>query len=508
MVQASLRLGGESHDASVIFMFMSQSRHKPYLALDFGAQSGRAVLGYLQAGILTTEEVHRFANEPVEYGGSLHWDMPRLWFEVRNTLAKLGDTKLASIAVDAWGVDYALLGERGELLQNPYHYRDRRTEGILQEVLSRIGKEEIYQTTGIQFMPINTLYQLVAARKTTPQLLAAANCLLTIPDLFNYWLTGKAVCEFTNATTTQMVDPVKRSWAVDLMQRLDLQVHLPAPIVAPGSIIGTLLPEIAGRSHLAGTTVIAPACHDTGSAVAAISARDGTAFLSSGTWSLLGTELDAPVLTSEALKLNFTNEGGVQGTTRLLKNVMGLWMLQGCRNCWSARGQSSDYRELVELASGAPAFAHLVDPDDESFLRAADMPAAIDHFCKKTHQPAPTTPGAYVRCVLESLALKYRLVLRSLEQLCGKRIQQIRVIGGGSKNRLLNQFTADATGRSVLAGPAEATALGNVAIQILASGEASSLQEVRALVDRSFPTEVFDPLETDKWEHHTERFEH
>jgi rhamnulokinase len=485
---------------------MSRPR-KPYLAFDFGAQSGRAVLGHLHEGILATQEVHRFANEPVKYGESLHWDMPRLWFEVRNTFSKLGDAELAGVGVDAWGVDYALLGERGELLQNPYHYRDRRTEGMLEAVLSRIGKEEIYKTTGIQFMPINTLYQLMAARKETPQLLAAAKCLLTIPDLFNYWLTGKAVCEFTNATTTQMVDPAKRAWAVDLMQRLDLPARLPAPIVQPGSIIGTLLPDISGRSALAGTTVIAPACHDTGSAVAAISAREGTAFLSSGTWSLLGTEVDSPVITSDAMRMNFTNEGGVNGTTRLLKNVMGLWMLQGCCDSWTTKGQCYDYGELIELAAREPAFGFLVDPDDESFLRPADMLAAIQQFCDRTHQPSPEEPGAYARAVLESLAFKYRYVLRNLEQISGKHIEQIRIIGGGSKNRLLNQFTADATGRRVLAGPAEATALGNIAVQILATGAAGSLKEVREIVDRSFPTEIFDPLETDKWNQHAERFE-
>ncbi len=486
---------------------MSQSRHKPYLAFDFGAQSGRAVLAHLQAGILTTEEVHRFANEPVEYGGSLHWDMPRLWFEVMNTFSKLGDAKLAGIGVDAWGVDYGLLGERGELLQNPYHYRDRRTEGILEDVLSRVDKEEIYKATGIQFMPINTLCQLVAARKDTPQLLAVAKHLLTIPDLFNYWLTGNAVCEFTNATTTQMVDAGKHAWAVNLMQRLDLPAHLPAPIVEPGSIIGTLLPGIAGRSALAGTTVIAPACHDTGSAVAAISARDAAAFLSSGTWSLLGTELDSPVITADALRMNFTNEGGVNGTTRLLKNVMGLWMLQGCRDSWTAKGRCYDYRELMELAVHQPAFRHLVDPDDECFLRPPDMLTAIQLFCTRTHQPSPQEPGAYVRAVLESLAFKYRFVLRNLEQVSGKHIEQIRIIGGGSKNRHLNQFTADATGRRVLAGPAEATALGNIAVQILATGASSSLKEVREIVDRSFPIETFEPLETDKWDQHAERFE-
>jgi rhamnulokinase len=487
---------------------MPKSIHgKPYLAFDFGAESGRAVLAHLQSGIITTEEVHRFANEPVEYGGSLHWDVARLWFEVRKALARLGDVELAGIGVDAWGVDYALLGERGQLLENPYHYRDRRTEGVMDEVVAKISRQAIYEATGIQFMPINTLYQLVAARRQTPRLLEAARYLLTIPDLFHYWLTGNAVCEFTNATTTQMVNPVTRAWATGLMQRLDLPAHLPAPIVEPGSILGTLLPDIAGQTSLAGTSVIAPACHDTGSAVAAVSARDGTAFLSSGTWSLLGTELDSPVITPDALRLNFTNEGGVNGTTRLLKNVMGLWMLQGCRQSWTAQGHSYDYSELIELAARETSFRHLVDPDDESFLRPSDMLSAIDMFCTRTHQPVPQEPGAYVRAVLESLAFKYRFVLRNLEQVSGKRIGQIRIIGGGSKNRLLNQLTADATGRKVLAGPAEATALGNVAIQILATGGASSLAEVRATVDRSFPTEVFNPLETDKWDQHAERFE-
>ena len=483
-------------------------RSKPYLAFDFGAESGRAVLARLQAGILTRQEVHRFPNETVEYGGSLHWDVPRLWFEVRKALTSVGEMELGGIAVDAWGVDYALLGERGELLQNPYHYRDCRTQGIMEDVFRRASKEEIYAATGIQFMPINTIYQLLAAQRDTPNLVAAAKQLVTIPDLFNYWLTGSAVCEFTNATTTQLVDPFRRTWASDLMRKVGLRPELPASIVEPGTILGTLRSSIVQNSSLVRTPVIAPACHDTGSAVAAITARDGTAFLSSGTWSLIGTELDAPVVTPQALKLNFTNEGGVNGTTRLLKNVMGLWMLQGCRNWWQTQGQSADYRELVELAEREPAFTQLVDPDDECFLRTTNMPAAIDDFCRKTNQPAPSSTGAYVRCILESLALKYRAVLRSLGQLCGKRIEQLRVIGGGSKNRLLNQFTADATGLTVLAGPAEATALGNVAVQILATGAAGSLKEVRAIVDRSFPTEVFNPIDPGRWDEQVKRFQH
>jgi rhamnulokinase len=486
---------------------LNRTHGKPYLAFDFGAESGRAVLAHLQSGILTTEELHRFPNQPVEYGGALHWDVARLWLEVRRAFSQVEKVELAGIGVDAWGVDYALLGERGDLLENPYHYRDRRTEGVMEDVLKKVVKSEIYAATGIQFMPINTLYQLFAAQRRTPKLLAAAKYLVTIPDLFNYWMTGNAVCEFTNATTTQMVDPVKRNWATGLMQRLELPAHLPGPIVEPGSIVGTLLPDIADHTALAGTPVIAPACHDTGSAVAAISARDGVAFLSSGTWSLLGTELDSPVINPDALRLNFTNEGGVNGTTRLLKNVMGLWMLQCCRHSWAAQGRSYDYRELMELAARETSFRHLVDPDDESFLRPPDMLAAIDKFCSRTHQPVPQEPGAYVRAVLESLAFKYRLILRNLEHVIGRRIVQIRIIGGGSKNRLLNQLTADATGRQVLAGPAEATALGNVAIQILATGGAASLQGVRSIVDRSFPTEVFEPLETDKWDQNAERFE-
>jgi rhamnulokinase len=485
----------------------SNTREKPYLAFDLGAESGRAVLAHLRSGILTAKEIHRFRNEPVEYGSSLHWDVARLWLEMRRALASLQDVEFAGVGVDAWGVDYALLGRNGELLQNPYHYRDARTQGAMHEVFQKVSREEIYGATGIQFMPINTLYQLFVTQKCDPKILDAAEKLLTIPDLFNYWMSGNVVCEYTNATTTQMVNPRKRSWALDLLDRIGLPTRLLAPMIEPGTIVGQLLPSIAGNSALANIPVIAPATHDTGSAVAAISARNGTAFISSGTWSLVGTEWDAPLITAETLRLNFTNEGGVNGTTRLLKNVMGLWMVQCCRHSWMSRGQNYDYRELMELASREPLFAYLVDPDDASFLRPTDMPAAIDQFCVKTHQATPQTPGAYVRTILESLAFKYRLVIRNLEQVTGQAIHQIRIIGGGSRNRLLNQLTANATGRTVVAGPDEATTLGNIVIQMLGTGEAASLKEVRAMVDRSFPTERFEPIETEKWERQSERFE-
>ena len=481
------------------------SNGQTYLALDIGAESGRAILGRVRSGILTIEEVHRFANEAVEYGGSLHWDVLRLWLEIQRALKLVEDVKLDGIAVDTWGVDYALLGERGRLLENPYHYRDRRTSGMMDQLFQVVPKSEVYEATGIQFMPINTLYQVFSAKQETPRLLQSAERLITMPDLFHYWLTGNAVCEFTNATTTQMVDPRTRSWATGLLDRLGIRADLPGPIVEPGTVLGNVLPSVAPM--LAGTPVIAPASHDTGSAVAAISARGNTAFLSSGTWSLVGIELDEPVVTTEAMRMNFTNEGGVCGTTRLLKNVMGLWMLQGCKKSLAARGVEYEYRELVEIAMKQPAFRHLVDPDDERFLRPECMLTAIDSFCEETGQRKPSSPGAYVRAVLESLALKYRHVIGDLERLTGLRVEQVRKVGGGAKNQLLNQFVADATGKRVLAGPVEATALGNIGMQMLATGATSSLRESRQLIDRSFETQVFESQDSATWDEQVVVFE-
>jgi rhamnulokinase len=478
-----------------------------YLAFDLGAESGRAVLGELQSGTLAVREIHRFANEPVAYGDSLHWDVARLWHEMQAALAALRETPLAGIGVDTWGVDYALLGEQLELLQNPYHYRDKRNVAAMADVLQRIDKDEIYGITGIQFLHINTINQLSAARRLTPRLLAAAERFVMMPDLFNLWLTGRAVSEFTNATTTQLVDARARTWAAPLMSRLDLPPHIAPPLVEAGSIIGPLLSRVAPVPGLAGTPVVASASHDTASAVAAITAREDTAFISSGTWSLVGIELDAPVLTRDAMRLNFSNEGGVGGTTRLLKNVMGLWMLQSCRRHWRRQGRELDYAELTAAAAEAPGLGHLVDPDDASFAAPDSMPDAIDRFCARTGQPPPGTPGAYARAILDSLAMKYRLVIRDLETVTGRPVGQIRVIGGGSKNRALNQFTADATGRRVIAGPAEATALGNIGVQLIATGRAASLADARAIIDRSFPTEVFEPRDPDPWNREFARFQ-
>lgn len=462
---------------------------RAYLAIDLGAESGRALLGHLRGGALTVEEVHRFPNEPIREAGALRWNVRGLWNEIQESLALVSSVKLDGIGVDAWGVDYALLDERGELLENPYHYRDTRTNGVMEEVFRMVPREEIYASTGIQFMPINTLFQLYAHQRDDPATLAKARTLLTIPDLCHFWLTGRAACEYTNATTTQLVNASTRAWDTSLITRLNLPSGLFPELLEPGAILG----------HHQGTPVIAPASHDTASAVAAISLEEDTAFLSSGTWSLVGAELNAPIISPETLASNFTNEGGANGTTMLLKNVMGLWMLQGCRKAWTAEGKTSDYSDLMEAAAQAPAFASLVNPDHPGFLNPPDMPAAISTFCRATGQPAPANPAAFARCVLESLALKYALVIRDLEQITKQKISRIRVIGGGSKNRLLNQFTANATGKPVIAGPAEATSLGNVAVQMTATGAASSLSDARAMIERMFHMEHFEPRETDRW---------
>jgi rhamnulokinase len=477
-----------------------------YLAFDLGAESGRAILGRLRAGILTLQDVSRFPNLPVRQPGSLRWDVLRLWSEIRRTLEQQPlASKLQSIGFDTWGVDYALIGERGQLLENPYHYRDHRTDGMVEAVCRIVPREKIYSITGIQFMPINTLYQIFAAARSTPRLIAAADALVTIPDLFNYWLTGALGAEYTNATTTQFIDAQARSWATGIFEDLGLPSRLLTQIFEPGTVIGEVRPDVS--QVLAGTPVVVPACHDTGSAVAAIATAGKAAFLSSGTWSLLGTEVAAPVMTARALELNFTNEGGVCGTTRLLKNIGGLWLLQSCRRCWADCAQDFSWDELLLAAQHERrSFTSLIDPDDPSFLNPANMVSAIGDYCRRTEQPAPDSPGACTKAILESLAFKYRVVLDSLEELTGTRFEEIRIIGGGSKNRLLNQFTANATGRPVIAGPVEATALGNIAMQMLATGGAGSLAEARVVIERSFPADRFEPADTDQWNSEYKRF--
>ncbi len=467
-----------------------------FVAFDLGAESGRAVVGRFGNGRLETEEVHRFANEPVYYNAGLHWDAPRLWLEIRRSLehvSRSGVKQLNGIGVDTWGLDFALLGQGGALLDNPNHYRDARADGMVEEVCSIVPADEIYNETGIQFMQVNALYHLYAAAKRTPRLVASAEKLLTIPDLLNFWLTGRAVCEYTNATTTQFLCARSRRWACGLLERLGIPTHFLGEIVEPASEIGPLLSSLSSDCGLSPCPVFAPACHDTGSAVAAIAMTPHSAFISSGTWSLLGTEVPHPVITPRAREMNFTNEGGVGNTIRLLKNITGMWLLHGCKKAWQTSGTHFDYADLVEQARQAPPLQSLVDPDHPIFLRPADMPEAIGEFCRRTGQPKPENPGAYARCVLDSLALKYRYVLDALESVSGATYDEIRVVGGGARNRLLNQLTADATNRRTVAGPVEATALGNLAVQLLAAGCVGSLAEARGVIDRSFPTETLEP---------------
>ena len=463
------------------------------------------MLGRLRAGVLDVSEIHRFVNEPVRQNGSLHWDVLRIWLEIKQGMERAAGTPIESVGVDAWGCDYALVGEQGVLLQNPYHYRDKRTDGIMEAVFERVPADEIYAVTGIQFLPFNTLYQLYAACRSTPRLIDAATSFGTIPDLLNYWLTGEMTAEFTNATTTQFIDARTRSWATDLLQALDVPTRILPQVVEPGTVVGSI--GIDAHPSLHGTRVVAPACHDTGSAVAAVCADGHRAFLSSGTWSLLGTELDAPVITPRARELNFTNEGGVYGTTRLLKNIAGLWLLQACRRNWAEQGFHFAYEELLALAGESrTAFRSLFDPDHPSFLHPRSMVAAIADYCRETGQPEPEGPPGYARAILESLAFKYRVVLESMEELTGTAITEIRIVGGGSRNRLLNQFTADATGRTVVSGPVEASALGNIAMQMVATKAVASLSEARRIIEHSFPVERFEPVAPEAWNAHYRRF--
>ncbi len=468
------------------------------VAVDLGAESGRVVTATLDGQQVALEVCHRFPNNPVEVRGTLHWDILHLWREIQEGIGGCLERAPASIGVDAWGVDFGLLDRQGTLLGNPVHYRDARTEGMVERACRRVPREEIFAATGIQFMPINSLYQLLSLVESRSPLLEQASTFLTIPDLINYWLAGEKVSEFSNATTTQCCDPRSRDWARGLLGQLGIPTAMFPPIVAPGTRLGTYR----------GIPVIAPACHDTGSAVAAVPASIPTyAYLSSGTWSLLGLEVPEAILTERALEANLTNEGGVADRFRLLKNIMGLWIVQQCRATWAAAGKSYDYHTLDELAREARPFAAFIDPDDLAFLPPGDMPARIAAFCQRTGQTAPASVSATVRCVLESLALKYRYFLDLLIEASGQAVDVIHVIGGGSQNELLCQMTADATGRPVIAGPVEATALGNALVQWMALGEISSLADAREMARRSFALRHYEPVGTDDWQEAYGRFQ-
>ena len=474
---------------------------KLYLALDLGAESGRAMLGTLTDGALSIEELHRFPNTPVRVLGSLHWDALRLFHEICQGLTVAGrDRRLAldGIGIDTWGVDCALLGADGSLCGNPRHYRDARNNGVLEKVLGVLPREEIFAHTGVQFMQINTLIQLYAMKMAGDPALASARTLLMMPDLFNYWLTGVARCELTIASTSQFYNPREKRWATDLFDKLGLPAAILTEIVPPGTCLGPLLPSIAGTVGLPAVPVYATGGHDTASAVAAAPAegRDWL-YISSGTWSLMGAELDEPVINDRLMAMNLTNEMGAGGKVRLLRNIAGLWLLQECRRAWALEGAEFSYEDLARQAAAAKPFTAILDPD--AFLEPGEMPGRISEYCKSTGQRAPASSAEISRMILESLALRYRQVLEMIESLLERRFAVIHIVGGGSQNQVLNQFVADATGRMVIAGPAEATAIGNVLIQAIGAGELSGLDEARGVVRRSFPTRVIEPGPREAW---------
>ncbi|HPM24363.1 MAG TPA: rhamnulokinase family protein [Phycisphaerae bacterium] len=480
-----------------------------YLAFDLGASSGRAMLGVFDGARLTLEEVHRFANGPVRIHGHLYWDALRLFDELKAGIAACTQrgVHLDAIGIDTWGVDFGLLARGGELLAMPRHYRDPRNQGVMERVFQTVPRAEIYQRTGIQFLPFNSLYQLVALQSAAPTMLDAAERLLFMPDLFAYWLTGTLGTERTIASTSQMLDPRAGAWDVELLRCLGLPAHILPAIAATATPAGPLLADVSDEVGQAGTPVIRCAGHDTAAAVAAVPAQgDDWAYISSGTWSLVGVELPAPRITPETRGADFTNEAGVAGTTRFLRNVTGLWLVQECQRAWDAAGQDYSWEELARLAEGAPPFVAFVDPDDPRFAEPGDMPARIRAACSETGQPVPDGPGPMVRCALESLALKCRHVLDTLERITGRRIGVLHIVGGGVRNALLNQFIADATGKPVRAGPAEATAAGNVMVQALAQGRVSSLAELRGVIRASTPVTNYDPRNCASWDDAYGRF--
>lgn len=460
---------------------MMTKKSATVLAIDLGAESGRVMAVHFDGSRLQLEEVYRFSNHALLVNGSLHWDILGLWREVQVGIGR-SRGRPASLAVDTWGVDFGLLDRNGNLIGNPVCYRDQRTEGMMDVVFERVAKADVFAQTGIQFMAINTLYQMMSL-VGSPHLQIAER-FLTVPDLLNFWLTGTQVCEFSNATTTQMLNPYSGYWATEMLDTLGIPTHIFPEVVQPGTHLGTFN----------AIPVLAPACHDTGSAVAGVPTEtENFAYISSGTWSLVGLEVMGPVVNQAALTINASNEGGVYGTFRLLKNVMGLWLLQQCRATWQKAGRAYSYAELVVLAESAKALQSIVDPNDDRFLPPGDHPAHIRDFCQQSGQLLPQTDAAIARCVFESLALAYRDVLLDLQALTGRTIEVIHVVGGGARNRLLNQLTADATGIPVLAGPTEATVIGNALVQLISLGELAHLKEGRQLVANSYRLERFEP---------------
>jgi rhamnulokinase len=477
---------------------------KHVLAFDYGASSGRGVIGSFDGSKLSLNEVHRFSNDPVYVGKSLHWDILRLYHEMKQGIQKANfetDGNIAGIGIDTWGVDFGLLDANDVLLGNPFHYRDSNTEGMIDEVLKIVSRSEIYHDTGIAFQVFNTLYQLFSMVKNKCSFLEKAETLLFMPDLLAFFLTGNKSCEFTIASTSQMLLAGRGTWAYDMLNKLGIPVQILPDIVDTCAFAGKLQSQVREELGAGEIPVIKVASHDTGSAVISVPfANSDDAYLSSGTWSLLGVECEKPVINDVTLDLNYTNEGGINRTIRLLKNIMGLWIYQECRRAWKKEGLSISYDEMDAMAEAAQPFQAFIDVDDESFYSPGNMPNKVISYCKRTGQKEPEDIGSIVRIVMESLAMKYRSSVEGLEKITGRNIPVLHIVGGGCKNKILSRYTANVLNRTVTAGPVEATAIGNVLAQLIALKEISDVNQARDVVKRSFPTEVYEPEATGIWE--------
>lgn len=474
------------------------------LAFDLGASSGRAVVSQLDGDRLAIEGIYTFPNDPVWVHDHLHWDILRLLHHIKQGLitARLqGHQKIQSIGIDTWGVDFGLIGRTGELLGNPYHYRDPHTHNLMAEIDQLIPREELFASTGIQFLPFNTLYQIAALKKASSPLLGQAETVLLIPELLRYFLTGERISEWTIASTTQMCNPHTHAWNGALLERLGIPTHLFQQPVEAGSFAGTLLPSVGEEVSFPSLPVIAVAEHDTASAVVAVPAIEPDfAYLSCGTWSLIGTEIARPIISEQALALNVTNEGGINGTVRLLKNVTGLWLVQECRRTWKNEGRPISYEDEKALLAQATPLQSFIDPDHPMFLTPSHMPRQIQRYCRETGQHVPETEGDLLRCIAESLALRYRQVIELIESLVQKRFTGLHIVGGGTQNTALCQYTANALGRPTWAGPQESTAIGNLLVQHLALGQIKNLQHARQIVRDSFPLTLYKPVDMEVWQ--------
>ena len=480
-----------------------------FLAFDLGATSGRSILGTVANGKVEIKELTRFPNAVTELHGKYYWNLMGLYQALREGLVACNKEGIVpeSIGIDTWGVDVVPVAEDGSILSMPRAYRDPYTVGMPERYFEKVSREKVYEKTGIQIMNFNTLYQIFAGMETGYVPIKQAKYLLFMPDALAYMLTGEKVCEYTISSTSQILNPRTKDFDKELLEAAGVDASVFSKPVLPGTIVGTLTDALAQYSRLGKVNVVSVAGHDTASAVAAVPALDENfAYLSSGTWSLMGIESKEPIITPETYELNYTNEGGVEGTTRFLKNICGMWILEQCRKEWSLSGKDYSYPEIVEMAMTAEPFKAFIQPDDPSFANPSSMLEAIDAFCERTGQEKPASDAQVIRLIFESLALRYRQVLEDLDHIATHPIERLHIIGGGSKNRLLNQLTANAIGRKVVAGPSEATAIGNVMIQAMAAGVVSSLQEMRSIIHASIETEEFAPELVAEWEEAYQKF--